>query len=188
MSEETQNSANNEENDSAKDSQEQDNVTPIEKEVSEIDQLKADLAKAQSDFLYLRAEFENYKKQMIKDRSEYLKYGSERMIVAFLDIIDNFDRALEVELNPEKPENIESYKKGMEMTAGEFKAALKKFNVEEIPCKGEAFDPNLHEALGNQETADVPAGHISQVFKAAYKLHERVIRPAQVIVAKEPSQ
>ena len=67
----------------------------------------------------------------------------------------------------------------------EFKSTLKKFSVEEVECKGQPFDPNLHEALGAEETDQIPAGHISQVFKAAYKLHERVIRPAQVIVAKE---
>lgn len=187
MSEETSNE--NPEQDPTKDSQvseinEKSNSEPTGPE-AEMAELKTQLEKAQNDYLYLRAEFENYKKQMIKERSDYLKYGSERLVVGFLDVLDNFDRALTIDLDPAKPENIESYKQGMEMTAKEFKSTLKKFSVEEVECKGQPFDPNLHEALGAEETDQIPAGHISQVFKAAYKLHERVIRPAQVIVAKE---
>lgn len=151
---------------------------------NQLDEIQQQLEKAQSSYLYLRADFENYKKQMIKERSDYLKYGAERLVTAFLDILDNFDRALSVELDPTNKDSIESFRKGMEMTASEFKSTLKKFSVEEVECKGQPFDPNLHEALGSEETDQIPAGHISQVFKAAYKLHDRVIRPAQVIVAK----
>ena len=134
MSEETSNE--NPEQDPTKDSQvseinEKSNSEPTGPE-AEMAELKTQLEKAQNDYLYLRAEFENYKKQMIKERSDYLKYGSERLVVGFLDVLDNFDRALTIDLDPAKPENIESYKQGMEMTAKEFKSTLKKFSVEEV--------------------------------------------------------
>ncbi|MEQ1878161.1 MAG: nucleotide exchange factor GrpE [Bdellovibrionia bacterium] len=149
--------------------------------------LLTDLEKSRSDFLYLRAEFENYKKQVLKERSEYLKYGSERVIAALLDVLDNFSRALAMELDPGNKKNIELFKQGLELTASEFKATLKRFGVEPLECMGKPFDPHLHEALGSEESDQVKPGHISQVFRPAYKLHDRVIRPAQVIVAKEKS-
>ena len=141
-------------------------------------------AKAQNDLLYLRAEFDNYKKQSIKERSDYLKYGSERLITELLEVIDNFDRAL---ATPATAENIDTFSQGMQLTSNELKGTLKKFGVEEVPCKGEAFDPTYHEALSSEETDEVEPGHITQVFKGAYKLHDRLIRPAQVVVAKAKS-
>ena len=149
--------------------------------------LLTDLEKSRSDFLYLRAEFENYKKQVLKERSEYVKYGSERIIVALLDVLDNFSRALVMELDPGNKKNVELFKQGLEMTANEFKATLKRFGVESLDCLGKPVDPHLHEALGSEETDQEKPGHITKVFRPAYKLHDRVIRPAQVIVAKEKS-
>ena len=137
--------------------------------------------KFKTDFLYLRAEFDNYKRNAIKERSDTIKYGSERLIVEILSAIDNFDRALETQVTAE---NFTQFVKGMELTQKEFKAALTKFGVTEVQTQGAAFDPATHEALGAEETKEIPSGHVFRVFKKAYKLHEKVIRPAQVIVAK----
>jgi molecular chaperone GrpE len=153
----------------------------------EVSALKEQVEKAKNDYLYLMADFENYKKNMIKERSDYMKYGSERLIVELLDVLDNFDRALETKIEADNNDSVESFKKGMELTASEFRTILKKFGVEELPCKGEPFDPNFHEALGSEETDAVQPGYITNVFKNAYKLHDRIVRPAQVIVAKEKS-
>lgn len=159
-------------------------ASALEKEKKE---LQEQLNKAKSDNLYLLAEFENYKKQAIKARSDYMRFGSERLIVELLDVLDNFQRALEIDVNAEDKGSVEGFKKGMELTATEFRTALKKFNVEEITCLGEPFDPTYHEALGSEESDEVEPGHITNVLKGAYKLHDRVIRPAQVIIAKEKS-
>ena len=72
------------------------------------------------------------------------------------------------------------------MTAKTFKDVLSRFGVEELDPTGEAFDPNMHNALSSEETSEVEPGHISTTFQKAYKLHEKIIRPAQVVVAKEP--
>ena len=150
-------------------------------------ELQEQLAKAKNDYLYLMADFENYKKHMIKERSDYMKYGSERLIVELLDVLDNFNRALEMEVDAGQNESFDSFRKGIELTASEFRSTLKKFGVEELKCQGEPFDPTFHEALGSEETDAVKPGHIANVFKNAYKLHDRIVRPAQVIVAKEKS-
>ena len=145
----------------------------------------AELEQAKNDYLYLKAEFDNFRKNAIKERSDLLKFGSERIIVELLEVIDNFDRALETEVTAD---NFKSFKEGVEMTAHELKAVLTNFGVTEIYPSGLPFDPMTHEALSSEATNDIEPGHVCRVFKKAYKLHDRVIRPAQVIVAKEISE
>ena len=152
-------------------------------EASEAD-LLAEIDKLKRDYLYLRAEFDNHRKHTIKERSELLKYGSEKIIVDLLGVIDNFDRALEIKINSD---NLGTYVKGVEMTAQELKTLLQKFGVSEVPAINMEFNPSLFEALGAEETTAVPAGHVLKVFKKPYKLFDKLIRPGQVIVARTPS-
>lgn len=145
------------------------------------DTLKAEIAKLKNDYLYLYAEFENYKKQAIKERSDLRKFGAERLAIDILNVLDIFETALNTELTPE---TMSSFKKGIELTATELRNALNRHGIEELPAHGTPFNPAHHEALSSEESADLPAGHVSRVFKKPYKLHERVIRPGQVVVTK----
>ena len=111
-----------------------------------------------------------------------LKYGNERVFVELLEVCDNFERALSFEL---KPENLQSLYQGFKLINDELKSLLGRFGVSELPSLGLKFDPNIHGAIGSEPTDTVPVGHVSRVFKKPYKLHERVIRPAQVLVADE---
>lgn len=156
-------------------------IAELQKNIEEQKQL---VEKFKNDFLYLRAEFDNYKRNAIKERADLLKFGSERVVAEILNVIDNFDRALQTQPTPE---SLANYVKGVEMTANELKNVLVKSGVTEVPSEGLVFDPMVHEALGSEETATVPEGHIAKVFKKAYKLHDKLIRPAQVIVAKKPN-
>ncbi|OQW52437.1 MAG: hypothetical protein A4S09_08775 [Proteobacteria bacterium SG_bin7] len=138
-----------------------------------------DLAKAKSDYLYLHAEFDNYRKNAIKERSQYLKYAGERMIVELLGVHDNFERALQSFKNsPDDP-----FFKGMDLIKTQFKTVLEQFGVVEVPAEGKPFDPMVHEALSSEESETVEPGTVTKVFRKAYKLHDRLIRPAQVVVA-----
>jgi molecular chaperone GrpE len=150
-----------------------------------IEKLKAELEKAKSDYLYLAADFENFRKNSVKERSELMKYGSERLIREFLAVIDNFERALEMDL---KEGNATSFREGIKLIAGEMKSLLQRFGVEEVKSEGEAFDPAKHEALSSEPRTDMPAGHVARVFKKAYKMHDKLIRPAQVTVASAPTE
>lgn len=150
---------------------------------TEIQKLQDQAEKYKNDFLYLRAEFENYKRNAIKERSELAKYGAERLIRDFLDVQDNFERALQMEV---KPENYQSFLQGVQMTAKDLKAMLGKHGVQELKIEGAPFDPNSQEALSSEISNEVPDGHVLRVFKKAYKLHDKILRPAQVIVAKKP--
>lgn len=159
--------------------------SPAAVELSELDSAKALAEKNKNDFLYLRAEFDNYRRNMIKERSDLLKYGSERLLVEILSILDNFERALEAKSTLASTDNLSNYIKGIEMTYQELKAVLTRFGVSEVPALGLPFDPLVHEALSSEETDEVKPGHVFRVFKKPYKLHDRIIRPAQVVVAKE---
>lgn len=168
--------------------EEEDNVTPIGEGNSsseDIEKLKAEAEKYKNEYLYLMADFENYKKQAIKERSQLIKFGSERLIVSLLEVMDNLERALQTEVTPD---NLDSFVDGVKMTRSELSKVLKSFGVEEVPSEGVAFDPNVHEALSSQQTEEVPEGHIVSAFKKAYKLHDRVVRPAQVVVATPPKE
>ncbi|MCE3009431.1 MAG: nucleotide exchange factor GrpE [Proteobacteria bacterium] len=147
----------------------------------ELQAAQATAEKFKNDYLYLKAEFENYKKHAIKERSDLLKYGGERLALEILGILDNFERALEVQVTAE---NFQTFVKGIQLTASELKSVLSKSGIQEVPSHGVAFDPNVHEALGAEPTTAMPEGHVVRVFKKPYKLHDKLIRPGQVIVAK----
>jgi molecular chaperone GrpE len=149
------------------------------------EKLKAELEKAKNEYLYLRADFDNFRKNSIKERSELMKYGSERLVQEFLGVLDNFERALQMEV---KDGNWTAFRDGVNLIAGEIKALLQRSGVEEVKSEGEAFDPAKHEALSSEPRTDMPAGHVARVFKKAYKMHDKLIRPAQVTVATAPAE
>ena len=151
---------------------------------SETEILLGQVEKLKSDYLYLKAEFDNYRRNAIKERAELLKFGSERIWTEILNVFDNFERALSTKVSAE---SLDNFVKGIEMTAKDIKGLLSKFSVTEVPCEGAPFDPSIHEALASEESETLAAGHILRVYKKAFKLHDKLIRPAQVIVAKAKS-
>lgn len=138
-------------------------------------------AQLEKEHLYLRAELENMKRQNIKERSQLLRYGGERLAKDLLDTLDNFKSALATELNSE---NLSSFRQGIEMTFQSLSQTLEKHGIKEVPCLGLAFDPNTQEALSSEPTDHYPEGHVSQVFKAPYLYHDKLLRPGQVIVSR----
>lgn len=172
-------------------SQEQDNKTNEEvlteqtsgnPELSPLEIAKNEAEKWKNDYLYLRAEFENYRRHAIKERSDLSKYGAERFLTDFVEVMDNLERAL---LMQPTPEAFDSYVLGVQMIAKEIKAVMQKHGVSSEECLNQAFDPVKHEALGTEPTDKVGSGHISRVLRSPYRLHDKLIRPAQVIVATE---
>ena len=145
---------------------------------NEVDPSQEKVQALGKDLLYLRAEFDNYRRQSIKERSDLLKYAGERLARDLLGVVDIFDSALDMEVNQE---NWEEFVKGMELTRAELINLLAKHGISEDVSK--EFDPRIHEALSSQATDDVPAGNIVQVLKKPYKFHDRVLRVGQVVVA-----
>jgi molecular chaperone GrpE len=161
------------------------NAEGSSQEVSDIEKAQAEAEKYKNEYLYLRAEFENYKRHAIKERSELLKYAGERMAKDLLGIIDNFDRALAVEVKPETL-SVDTYVKGIEMTAKDLKGMLEKHGIKEVPSEKTAFDPHIHEALGSEPTDIVQEGHVLRVFEKPYKYFDKILRPGKVIIARKP--
>ena len=143
--------------------------------------LEEELRALQRSYLYLKADFENYKKQMLKERSELLRYGGEEFIRALItNVLDDFDRAYGDLRNTQ---SLEDFKSGIDLIYKNLQKTLNRFHVEAQDPQGQPFDPNCHEALSRQPTDKMPKDHVLITFKKAYTLYEKLIRPAQVIVA-----
>ncbi len=178
----------NEENDNSNQNEDAKEEQKLSEQIKKDDpaaELKAQNEKLLNDMLYLKADFENYKKRMIKERSDVMKYGSENLIVSLLDLLDNFERAMSMEITPE---NVKSFSDGINMISSEFKNVLNRFGVTEVKALGQNFDPSHHEAMGTEPTGEYKPGTISKVFTKPYKLHDRLIRPGKVIIAQEAKQ
>lgn len=143
------------------------------------------LAQLEKDHLYLRAELENIKRQNIKERSQLLKYGAERLARDLLDTVDVFKSALAGEVTAE---NFKNFVNGIEMTAQSFKATLEKHGIKEVDCVGQAFDPQTQEALSSEASDSIPEGHVTQVFKSPFMYHDKLLRAGQVIVSRPKSE
>jgi len=141
--------------------------------------------KMEKDYLYLRAEMENMKRQNFKERSQLLKYGAERLARDLLETLDVFKSALEAEVTAE---NFKDFVNGVDMTSQSLKATLEKHGITPVDCIGKPFDPNTQEALSSEVSEEHPDGYVTQVFKAPYQYHDKLLRPGQVIVSRAKSE
>ncbi|MDR2132239.1 MAG: nucleotide exchange factor GrpE [Clostridiales Family XIII bacterium] len=132
-------------------------------------------------YMRLAADFQNYKRRVEKEKSEIYAYANEKIAVDLLEVIDNFERALEAGGAEAKDEG---FAKGMELIFKQLLDILSKNGVEEIQSLGEEFDPAMHHAVMMEETDDRESGKVSAVLSKGYRLKDRVIRPAMVKVAQ----
>lgn len=156
---------------------------------AQIDDLKTQAAKATEHWdrlLRATAEFDNFKKRAARERQDAIKFANEGLLQKLLPVLDNFDAAL-VAAQTGPAGNTQSLLTGVTMIQQQFKAALTEAGLEEVDATGKPFDPNIHEAVSQTETADHPDGHVAQQLRRGYKLRERLLRPATVIVAKAPT-
>lgn len=144
-------------------------------------QMAEKLKEAENKYLYLYADFENYKKRSIKERSDWIKFGWENVAKDLLEVLDNFERAL-----AHLPESTDTnLKSGLEMVSKHFFSVLNKQKVEPITTQGK-FNPELHEALSILPSETVPNGEIIETVSKGYTLHGRLLRAAKVVVSAGP--
>lgn len=158
----------------------------VEITAGELELLKAQAAKAEENRnLYVRqaADLENYKKRAARERLDAIKYANEGLIGNLLPVLDSFDMAVAATESAQNGDT-ESLKIGINMILTQFKSVMKDSGVEELDAAGQVFDPSWQEAMSQQETDEVPDGHVLQQLRKGYKIKERMIRPASVIVAK----
>lgn len=126
------------------------------------------------------AELDNVRRRAERDIANAHRYGIEKLVDSFLPVVDSLEQALQL---TEKNSD-ESMREGLSLTLKLFLDALKKLGVEQVDPYGAVFDPQEHEAMSMQEIPNTPANTVVAVFQKGYKLNDRVIRPARVIVAK----
>jgi len=160
----------------------------IEQLKSELDQVRQEAADEHERLLRLSAEFENYKKRMDRQVEEFKKYANESLLKELLTVVDNLERAIS-STDVDKGVTSEACViEGVEMTLNEILKILKNFDVTPIEAKGKAFDPVYHEAMMQEETDEYPENTVINELQKGYLIHDRLLRPAMVVVSKPKSK
>jgi len=164
-------------------------VDPSTLTAEQLEELKQRAAKADENWerlLRTTADFDNFKKRATREKQDAVKFANENLLQKLVPVLDTFDMALAAIQNG-KQESSQSLQTGITMVHQQLKSALVDAGLEEIDATNKPFDPNLHEALSQKETSEVPEGQVVQQVRKGYKLRERLLRPASVIVAKHPA-
>ena len=138
------------------------------------------IAELEDKLLRSRAEIENLSRRHLVDLEKAHKYGVENLLSELLPVIDNLEHAINNFSDDSRSEDLE----GIELTLKSFESALDKFNMIPINPLGEEFNPEMHEAVSIQPDKNLEDNQISNVLQRGWRVHERVVRPARVIVVK----
>ena len=142
--------------------------------------LKAELAAANDRTLRLMAEFDNYRRRSAKEQLELIETANGKILEKLSEVQDNFERAFAAE---NKAKDLEAFEKGMQLIYNQFAKILTDAGLEQIDPTGKEFDPNMHEALMQQPSETIPEGHVVTVFQKGYKLKNKILKTAKVIVS-----
>merc|ERR1712146_513996 len=174
-------SSENDETTSEENSPENSEITREEDNSETIDNLKKELSENKDKLLRSLAESENTRKQIEKIRIETNKYGVQPLAREILNVVDNFNRAL----NLKDDNNEKGLEEGLNLIQKEILSILEKFNVKKIKALGEDFNANFHQAMFEKETNEFEVGKVCEIVQDGYTFHDRLLRPALVGVAKK---
>ena len=170
--------------------QEEDALAEEEKELDPLEELQQqlkkkdeELAEQKGDFLREKADLENFRKRLIKDKADAVQFANQRLLKELVQINDNLDRALDASNT-----SLESFKEGIEMIQKQFTTFLKNQKVEPIEALGKPFDPGLHEVMTQQESADHDENTVIQEYSKGYTLNGRILHSAKVVISKKPAK
>ncbi|MEJ2730449.1 MAG: nucleotide exchange factor GrpE [Deltaproteobacteria bacterium] len=174
-----------------------DNDQPLENETGDVDnadtekslkemearfEAKEEEAKETYDrLLRVSAEFENYKKRSAREMEEFKKYANQSLLKEMLSVVDNLELAITSSQDGKTADK--TLIEGLNLTLSEILRVFEKFNVTPIEAKGKPFDPAYHEAVMREETDDYPENTVISEFQKGYLIHDRLLRPAMVVVA-----
>lgn len=155
-----------------------------------LEEAKQQAEAAKKEVLYVKAEFENYRKRILKEQEQAIKFANKSLISELVGIVDYFDRAIQHSkiLKSREDSEVSNFVSGVEMSQNEFVQLLCRFGVEFVGKTGEAFDPEKHEAVGQREVEKAQVDTVLEVFQRGSLLNGRLLRPAKVIVGKEKIQ
>ncbi len=147
--------------------------------------LQAELAACQDKLLRCQADYQNYRKRMARDIADARKVGVIDTLSSFLTIFDQLDMARTA---AERSDNVDALRQGLEMIGNTFAKELENLGVTRFSARGEKFDPALHEAVAQQPDDQVPEGTVSAEWSCGYRLGDRLLRPARVVVSSGPAR
>jgi len=162
-------------------------VDPMAQLQSDINEAKAEVAEWQDRFLRKAAELENYRKRSEKEKADSVVLAKSSILVEFLPVADACERALKMlDDDQNAPDSLQQYQQGVELLYRQVLDALNRTGAEAMDTEGKPFDPHQHEALSREETLDFEEGTITKELRRGYLLKEKLLRPAQVVVAVRP--
>ena len=159
---------------------------PVAQLQAQIDALTAERTALYDKLIRLQAEFENYRKRVERERGELYQHGRDDVLLQFLPVVDNFERALSSLETSEG--DAEALRHGVELIHKQFKDALSKLGLEAVEAVGQTFDPHVHEAVTTEATDKHKENTVIQEFQRGYRIGDRLLRPAKVKVASSPEK
>ncbi len=156
--------------------------------LAELESAQEALAEARDEALRARAEMENVRRRAEQEIAKARKFAVEGFASEMLQVKDSLDLAANVSLEGVESAVVQNMHEGLALTRRQLDSVFEKFGIATVdPDAGEKLNPDLHQAMSVQESADVPPGHILQVIQKGFTLNDRLLRPAMVIVAKAPA-
>lgn len=153
-----------------------------------IAELEGQVREASERALRTHAELENFRKRTQRELVDERRYAIVPLVRDLLSVVDNLERAIEAAKNAEASGSSDaSLLTGVQMVATQLETTLKQHQCERIPTVGVPFDPNFHQAIAQEPSDEHPAGTVTRAAQSGFKLHDRVIRPAQVFVSTGPA-
>ena len=151
----------------------------------QLTQAREEAAAAQDRYLRTLADLENFRRRTLREKDDLRAYAAARAVEELLPVLDNLALGLVAAKAPNA--DVATLLNGFEMVGNQLRSALANQGLKEINPVGQAFDPNLHEAISQQPSADTPEGQVLQVVRVGYMLNGRLLRPASVVVSGGPS-
>nr|ADY61553.1 Protein grpE [Rubinisphaera brasiliensis DSM 5305] len=156
-----------------------------EPELSPLEQLQQQNSELEDRLVRTQAELVNYRRRTQNELDQFRKYEGLNLVRDLLPALDNLHRATDAAA---KASDVENLKKGVEMVTQQIMETLRRYQVDAISAQGEEFDPNQHEAVVQQPSEDVPAMHVLAEVETGYKMQDRIVRPAKVVVSTGPAK
>ncbi|MGM0431496.1 MAG: nucleotide exchange factor GrpE [Spirochaetota bacterium] len=169
-----------------KQTEESEQVDEIEELRGSVEQLKGEVEDYKNQYLRKHADYENFRKRLLREKDESIKYANEALLKDLMTVIDDFERAIQ---SAEETKDFESFLSGIKLIEKRFVSMLEQnWGLKRMETAGEEFDPQRHEALMMEERPDCDREEVVEVYQKGYSLNDRVIRHAKVKVGKPTSE
>ncbi len=152
---------------------------------SELEKLQKENAELREKLIYLQADYQNFRKRTSKDISDARSLGAANVVEPFITVYDFLNMA---QAAAQKSDNIESLRQGLNMIINEYNKAFQEIGIVKLNTVNQPFDPAIHDAAAHEHSDTVPENHIIKEWSGAYKLGERVLRAARVVVSSGPKK